>query len=336
MTNARDEQMMRRALALAERGWGQTAPNPMVGAVVVSGEAIVGEGHHERFGGAHAEVNALRVAGAAARGATMYVTLEPCNHHGKTPPCVDAIIAAGVARVVAATRDPGTHSGGGATRLEESGIPVTLGVLERDARELNAPFFHAAVARRPWVTLKLAVSVDGAVSDARRSRGWLSNALSRREVHRLRAGSDAIAVGAGTYIADRPALTVRDGFAPRVAPQKIVFDSNDALAAVGVEVPADVTVVRDEHLPQSLEELGARGIRSLLVEGGASLASAMLDADVVDRLVIFQTPIILGGGSLAAFAAARSRTIGEAPRMEVLRRESFGDDAMTTYAIHAV
>lgn len=174
---------MHRALALAERGWGQTAPNPMVGAVVVQGDEVVGEGWHERFGDAHAEVNALRAAGERARGATVFVTLEPCNHWGKTPPCADALIAAGVARVVIATADPGPNSGGGSARLRQNGIETVTGVCEAEARELNAPFFHSFSSDRPWVTLKLAVSIDGAIADAERSPGWLTNEASRAEVH---------------------------------------------------------------------------------------------------------------------------------------------------------
>ncbi|HEY8310471.1 MAG TPA: bifunctional diaminohydroxyphosphoribosylaminopyrimidine deaminase/5-amino-6-(5-phosphoribosylamino)uracil reductase RibD, partial [Gemmatimonadaceae bacterium] len=198
MTTARDEEFMRRALTLAERGWGQTAPNPMVGAVIVREGNVVGEGWHEVFGGAHAEVNAIDRAGDDARRATVYLTLEPCNHTGKTPPCVDALIAAQVARVVIATPDPGAHSGGGSTRLRDAGIEVETGILEAEARELNAPFFHSFVSDRPWVTLKLALSIDGAIADSERGRAWLSNEESRAEVHRMRANVDAIAVGATT------------------------------------------------------------------------------------------------------------------------------------------
>ena len=164
--DARDRAFMRRALDLAKLGWGQTAPNPMVGAVVVRGGVVVGEGYHARFGGDHAEVVALRAAGPLARGSTVYVTLEPCSHFGKTPPCVDALIAAGVSRVVAATRDPSPVARNGADRLDDAGIDVTLGVEEHTARELNAPFFHAFQASRPWIVLKLALSADGAIASA--------------------------------------------------------------------------------------------------------------------------------------------------------------------------
>src|SRR5688500_3271295 len=211
----RDAEHMRRALVLARQGWGQTAPNPMVGAVVVRGGVVVGEGYHARYGGDHAEVAALRAAGLLARGATVFVTLEPCTHFGKTPPCADALVAAGVSRVVAATRDPSPAARAGADRLRDGGIEVVTGVEERAARELNAPFFHAFGSDRPWVTLKLAVSIDGAITDATRTAGWFTGPESRREVHRLRAGSDAVAVGSGTVIADDPELTVRDFPAPR-------------------------------------------------------------------------------------------------------------------------
>ncbi len=209
MTKARDEEFMRRALVLAERGWGHTSPNPMVGAVVVRANEIVGEGWHERYGGPHAEVIALASAGERAEGATVYVNLEPCRHTGQTPPCTDALIAARVARVVAATRDPGVDSGGGAEKLRAAGIDVELGVLEAEARELNAPFFHGFASDRPWVTLKLALSIDGAIADSERGRAWLTNEDSRAEVHRIRANVDAIAVGATTYATDHPELTVR-------------------------------------------------------------------------------------------------------------------------------
>ncbi len=330
---------MRRALALAERGWGQTAPNPMVGAVVARDGVIVGEGWHERYGEAHAEVIALAHAGSAADGATLYVTLEPCSHFGKTPPCSDAVVAARVGRVVFATRDPGARSGGGAEKLRAAGIDVDTGVLEADARELNAPFFHSFASDRPWVTLKLAVSIDGAIADSVRGRAWLTNEESRAEVHRIRANVDAIAVGATTYVTDRPELTVRGPLQPRVQPMRVVFDPEAKLSAGRTSVLEEahgVTFVRVADLGAALRALRARGIRSLLVEGGASLASALLDAGLVDRLVIFQAPIVLGGGALAAFGATVARRAEHVRRLPVLRRQAFGDDLMTIYALNAV
>ena len=357
---ARESAFMRRALALARKGWGQTAPNPMVGAVVVSDGVIVGEGWHARFGGPHAEVVALEAAGARARGSTVYVTLEPCAHTGKTPPCTDALVAARVARVVAAARDPSPEARGGGERLVEAGIAFETGMEERSARELNAPFFHAQRSDRPWVTLKLAVSIDGAIADARRSPGWLTGDAARKEVHRLRAGADAIAVGVGTVLVDDPLLTVRDAKPPRVAPRRIVFDRHGrlplesrlaksvTLAPVTVVVAdpdaarlaeleaAGIEVVIAPSLDDALRALARSGVRSMLVEGGAGLAGALLEAGLVDRLVIFQAPIVLGAGALGAFAAAPGALVAEAPRLEILERRAFGTDLMTVYALTSI
>ena len=359
--DARDRAFMRRALDLAKLGWGQTAPNPMVGAVVVRGGEVVGEGYHARYGGDHGEVAALRAAGPLARGATVYVTLEPCNHHGKTPPCAEALIAAGVQRVVAATRDPNPAAGGAAERLRNAGIEVSLGVEERAARELNAPFFHAFRSDRPWIVLKLAVSVDGAIADATRSARWLTGAEARREVHRLRAGSDAVAVGIGTVLADDPLLTVREAAAPRVSPRRVVFDSalrlpltskvvrtagetsTTAVAARGAApIPegragalesAGVRVLVAESLDAALRALRSDGVRSMLVEGGAGLAAGLLAAGAVDRLIIFQAPILLGTGALSAFGDLRGSGPPAARRLEVIERATFGEDLMTVYGL---
>ena len=349
-----DHAHMRRALDLARRGWGQTAPNPMVGAVVAHGAEVVGEGWHERYGGAHAEVNALREAGERARGATLYVTLEPCDHHGKTPPCTAAVLAAGISRVVAAVADP-SPAGGGLARLRGAGVDVSLGPLEAESRELNAPFFHALRATRPWVTLKLALSIDGALTDAARSSGWLTGPAARAEVHHLRAGHDAIGVGIGTVLCDDPLLTVRDAAAPRVAPTRVVFDRTarlplgSRLARGAAETPvvvaaarpdaaratalreAGVTVLESEGLPESLAALRGRGIGSLLVEGGAGLAGALLGHRLVDRLIIFRAPIILGAGALSGLSGAPPVALRDARRLRVLERRQFGDDLMTVY-----
>ena len=344
---------MRRSLALARRGWGQTAPNPMVGAVVVRDGLVVGEGFHARFGEPHAEVRALEAAGARAEDAAMFVSLEPCNHHGKTPPCTDALIAAGVRRVVAATRDPGTTAGGGAERLRAAGITVEVGLEEADARELNAPlFFAASPARRPWVTLKLAVSLDGAIAGPPGAPRWLTGDAARRHVHRLRAQTDAIAVGIGTAIADDPALTVRFGKRPRVAPVRVVFDRSTRLpltarlvktarrvpTLVLAERPDDaranalrskgVEVARADGLSGAMEVLRERGVRSLFVEGGAGLAAALLAEGLVDRLIIFQAPVLVGAGGLSAFGSAPMTD-----RLRVIERREFGDDLMSVYAL---
>ncbi len=343
---------MARALALAELGWGQTAPNPMVGAVLVRDGEIVGEGYHARYGGDHAEIVALRMAGERALGATMYVTLEPCAHHGKTPPCADAILAAGVARVVAATTDPNPVAAGGAARLLAAGVEFEIGVEEKAARELNAPFFHAVKSARPWVTLKLGVSLDGAIADSAGHSKWITNAASRRETHRLRAGTDAIAVGIGTVIADDPMLTVREApVPPRVPPIRVVFDRRarlpleSQLARTAHEVPvvavtakpapaleeAGVEVLVAHTTREALEALKTRGVRSLLVEGGAKLAGALLGESLVDRVVIFQSPRILGAGATGAFAFAPPHTAADAPTLPVIARRAFDDDLMTVY-----
>lgn len=350
-----DESRMRLALQLAERGWGQTAPNPMVGAVAFNGTDKVGEGFHQRFGDAHAEVIALREAGERARGGTLYVNLEPCNHHGRNPPCTEAIIASGIARVVAAVRDPNPVASGGAERLRSAGVQVDFGVLENEARELNAVFLNRVTSDLPWVTLKLALSLDGAIAGSKRTRGWLTNDKSRAIVQRMRANSDAIAVGVETAIADDPQLTARTDPPPRVAPMRIVFDrtarlpltallAKTARATPTLIVTAENTTVPDvlseagveamaaHDLGDALRKLRERGIASILVEGGAGLAASFLAGDYVDRLVIFRAPIVLGGGALGAFSGIAPLDVEQSPRFELLDVRRIEDDVMTVYA----
>lgn len=352
---------MRRALALARRGWGQTAPNPLVGAAIVNAGRIVGEGWHARFGGDHAEVAALRAAGAAARGATIYVSLEPCAHHGKTPPCTEALLHSGVARVVVAVRDPSEIARGGLEHLSAGGIAVESGVLAATAWELNAPFFHALESVRPWVTLKLALSLDGAMADSTGRSRWITGSRARREVHRLRAGSDAIAVGIGTALADDPQLTVRGVTPPRLPPQRVIFDRrtrlplDGALVRTAREIPtvvicdapppepartralerAGVVVVPAPSLEVAMAVLRSRGVRSLLVEGGPHLAGALLAASLVDRLIIFRAPVLLGGGAQSPFASLPASPVTGAERLVTIRQRTLGDDVMTTYALQA-
>ncbi|MGQ0642189.1 MAG: bifunctional diaminohydroxyphosphoribosylaminopyrimidine deaminase/5-amino-6-(5-phosphoribosylamino)uracil reductase RibD [Gemmatimonadaceae bacterium] len=352
----RDLAFMRRALELAERGWGHVAPNPMVGAVVVRDAVVVGEGYHAEYGGPHAEVFALREAGEKARGATMYVTLEPCAHIGKTPPCTDAILAAGIRRVVAAVEDPNPMARGGAKKLRKAGIEVTLGVLQVAAREQNVIYFHGAEFYRPFVTLKLAVSREGAIADRSRRPRWLTGEEARREVHRLRAGHDAIAVGLGTAIADDPQLTVRDMPPPRKPPVRVVFSrggklpGTTRLVATAREAPvilmvmridpehraaltaAGVTVLEVRDLNDGLLELASRGIRSVLLEGGARIAGAALRAGSVDRIVMFQTPAELGQDALMANAFTPAELVAPGPKWKIVRQEQLGDDIMTVYA----
>ena len=359
----RDQAFMRRALDLARSGWGQTAPNPMVGAVVVRDDTVVGEGFHARFGEEHAEVAALRAAGTRAKGATLYVTLEPCNHLGKTPPCTDALLAAGIGRVVAAVPDPNPVATGGMDRLRAAGVRVDVGLEAEAARELNAAYLHSHTSDRPWVVAKLAVSLDGAIADAAGHRGvkgrWLTNAESRREVHHLRAGVDAVTVGIGTVLADDPMLTVREVPRPRVPPRRVIFDSRlrTPMGAAVVRtarmaptivvtqqpdarrqealVNAGVDVRVSESLGDALRALAGDGVRSLLVEGGARLAGSFLEQKLVDRLVIFQAPVVLGAGALNAFAYVSEATAASLGRLRIVERTTFGDDIMTTYAFGA-
>jgi diaminohydroxyphosphoribosylaminopyrimidine deaminase/5-amino-6-(5-phosphoribosylamino)uracil reductase len=355
-----DERMMARALELAARGRGWVSPNPKVGAVIAHGDRMVAEGWHARYGAEHAEAMALRLAGPRARGATAYVTLEPCDHQGKTPPCSRALIDAGVARVVYAVEDPNPVAAGGGARLRDAGVEVQAGVLREEAAEENAPFlFAAAGATRPFVTLKLALSIDGAIVDASRRRAWLTGPESRRLVHELRADADAVAVGIGTALADDPALTVREASAPRVPPMRVVFDRrarlplDSALVRTAMLVPVrvvtdgsnpaeeaalgahGVAVVGASSLRTGLEALRAAGVRHLLVEGGAGLASALVAAGLADRLITFQAPVLLGAGALPAFAAlvpdASGASTGAPVRLAVLTRREVGADLMTRY-----
>ena len=352
---ADDGAWMRRALVLAERGWGQTAPNPMVGAVVVRDGMVIGEGWHTRYGEAHAEVEALRAAGPQAEGATMYVTLEPCDHQGKTPPCTLALLRAGVRRVVIASLDPSAVARGGSARLRSAGIEVQSGIEEEAARELNAEFFHGLSSDRPFVRLKLATSIDGAIAGVARRPGWLTGEAARMEVHRLRAGSGAVAVGIGTALVDDPMLTVREVDPPRVPPLRVVFDTSarlplgsrlvrsaadspvlvvcwapDPTHAAALE-HAGVEVLHAATLPLALRALRERGITSLLVEGGAGLASAFVQEAQVDRLIIFRAPIVLGGGSLNVFGGHPPVRVDAAPRWRIVSTRRFGDDEMTVY-----
>jgi diaminohydroxyphosphoribosylaminopyrimidine deaminase/5-amino-6-(5-phosphoribosylamino)uracil reductase len=346
---------MRRALLLARRGWGRTAPNPMVGAVVVRDAQVVGEGWHAEYGGPHAEAMALAAAGERARGAEVFVTLEPCAHHGKTPPCVDALVSAGVARVIVAVRDPNPLAGGGIAKLRAAGIAVTEGVEREAAAELNAPFLFAhTVTDRPFVTLKLALSLDGALAPADRTQRWLTGEAARKYVHRLRANADAVGVGIGTAIADDPALTVRYGRRPRVAPVRVVFDRDFRLPpthqlvrtakkvptwVLGGAVPeparplerSGVRLIPSDELPSQLKLLREAGIRHLLAEGGAGVASALMAGGFVDRLIIFHAPVLLGAGALHPFGAV-SPGSGAPESWRVMERREFGDDLMTVYA----
>lgn len=316
---------MARAFELARLGQGHVEPNPMVGCVIVQGEEVVGEGYHTRFGGPHAEREALQAAGGASRGASMYVTLEPCCHHGKTPPCTDAILAAGIARVVIAGHDPFPQvDGGGIHVLREAGVEVEIGIGASEARSLNAPYFKLNATGRPWVIAKWAMTLDGKIATHTGDSQWISNATSRAIVHQLRGRVDAILVGSRTARADDPLLTARPE-GPRTA-ARIVLDTQASLSldsqlvktvdqapvlvVTGSHIPVERTQAltdagcevlsvpaksRGEQLAALLSELGRRRLTNILVEGGGVLLGTLHDAKLIDEAHIFMAPKLVGG-----------------------------------------
>ncbi len=339
---------MRRALDLAWRGWGRVHPNPMVGAVLLRDGAVVGEGWHAEFGGPHAERVALDAAGEAARGATMVVTLEPCAHQGKQPPCAPAVADAGVRRALFALGDPDPAAAGGAEVLRARGVEVaTLPEFAAEAAAQNAAFLHrVAGPDRPWVALKLATSLDGRIADGVGRSRWISGPEAREWAHRLRAGFDAIAVGAETARRDDPALTVRGSVSPRREPRRVVFIRETALPVAlkllrgGGEQPAVVVrvgPVREAQagsrelsaadLPAAMRALRGLGIGSLLVEGGGRLAGALLGAGLVDRLYWVQAPLWLGEG-VPAVAGLPGVALEAAERWRVTERRPLGEDTL--------
>ena len=324
---------MRFALSLAMRGWGRVSPNPLVGCVLLREGQVVGEGWHPEYGQLHAERMALAQAGTAARGATAVVTLEPCAHHGKQPPCVDALIAAGVARVVIAAPDPNPEAQGGVARLRAAGIPVEIGLMEAEARRLNAPFFHRfADADRPWVALKLATSSDEMIAPADRSRVQLSGPEAQAWVHELRAGFDAIAVGGTTAVADDPLLTVRGEVTPRVPPLRVVFAGATSLPPT-LKLLTDGgprTIVATGHdLVGTLRRLRQEeGVGALLVEGGAKLGAALVAAGLVDRYYWIRTPQMLGPTGVAAHPWLRREAAGGRGGWRVIGHKSLGHDIL--------
>jgi len=353
-----DIRWMTRALALAARGRGLTSPNPMVGALVVRDGAVIAERFHERAGGPHAEAAALEEAGTRARGATLYVTLEPCNHVGRTPPCVEAIVRAGVRRVVAATPDPNPRvRGGGAAALAAASIEVHLGCLEREARELNRAFFTATALQRPHVTAKWAMTLDGKIAAHDRQSRWITGEAARREAHRLRSEADAIVTGIGTVLADDPTLTVRlDQPWPR-EPYRVVVDGRARLpleaamlragtrarilVAVGEDAPAGrvaalaasgVTVLQCKSHEGRVDvaDLCARlfglDVIAMLLEAGSELTGAFVRAGLVDRVAAFVAPKLLGGAAAPTAAGGAGLPLGDALRLAELTARPLGDD----------
>jgi diaminohydroxyphosphoribosylaminopyrimidine deaminase / 5-amino-6-(5-phosphoribosylamino)uracil reductase len=353
-----DERLMRMALDLARRGEGAVNPNPLVGAVVVRDGEIVGRGAHQRFGGPHAEVFALDEAGDAASGATLYVNLEPCVHHGKTPPCADRIIAAGIRRVVVACRDPNPLvDGKGIAALRAAGLEVEQGLLEAEATRLNDAFFKFIRSGRPLVHLKLAMSLDGKIATADGDARWISSQASRTRVHEFRRRAAAVLVGAGTVLSDDPALTVRhvegrnplrvvldgSGRTPPgarllrepgrtlIATAAMSGEAEAALRAAGAEVWRLPEAGDRIDLPALLERLGGEGIDSLLVEGGAETAASFLESNLIDKVSIFIAPILLGGrGAVPAIGGAGAPTVAQAARLRDVGMERIGDDFLVT------
>lgn len=291
-----DSQYLQRAAELAAT-W-MTFPNPRVGCVIVRNDTVVGEGAHQRDGDAHAEVNALALAGDSAAGATVYVTLEPCAHVGRTGSCADALIAAGVARVVIGVADPTPEAAGGAEKLRNAGIAVEFSASEA-ARRVNEHWLHAMQRGRPFVTLKLAASTDGRVAAAVGVRTSISNAASNRQVHELRSHVDGILIGSNTACIDDPSLTARDVAVQR-QPQRFVMGRRELPQTLQLFADANPAVQLATHDPHvALQQIGARRIRHLLVEGGPTIAAAFIDAGVVDEIIWITAPMVLGGGPLA-------------------------------------
>ena len=351
---------MQLALNLARRGEGRTRPNPPVGAVIVREGRIVGEGYHPRAGEPHAEVFALRQAGSAARGGDLYVTLEPCCHQGKTGPCTEAVIAAGIERIFIGAGDPNPRvNGGGVARLREAGLAVETGILEGECRRLIAPFAKHVTTGRPFVILKSAVTLDGRTATSTGDSRWISGEGSREYVHRLRDRVDAVMVGIGTVAKDNPRLTTRLAEGGRDADRLIVDArleiSEDAalldpkssavtrIASLRAASPdkaerlrqrgVDILEIGEKEgrldLQELMERLGGLGYQSILLEGGARLNAASLKAEIVDRVMIFVAPLLLGGDDGSGlFAGPGPRRIAEAIRLEEVRVRRFGDDTL--------
>jgi len=345
--SAFDHAMMRRALALAERGLYTTTPNPRVGCVLTQGERIVGEGWHAMAGAPHAEVLALAAAGAAARGATAYVTLEPCNHHGRTPPCADALAAAGIARVVAAMRDPNPEAAHGAQRLAAAGVRFEHGLLEDEARELNIGFVSRVTRGRPWVRMKIAATLDGRTALANGKSQWITGAEARRDGHLWRARACALLTGIGTVRADDPRLTVREVDTPR-QPLRVVVDSRLEIAPgarileegnvlifygdTGNNPPAGIEAIAlpdargKVDLRAMLAELARRGVNELHVEAGFKLNGSLLRERCVDELLIYLAPSLLGDGAQGMFDLPALAELDERVRLTLRSVDRIGED----------
>ena len=319
---------MRRAIALAELGLGSTSPNPIVGCVLVDQSgSVVGEGYHVRAGEPHAEVIALRDAGGRAWGATAFITLEPCRHTGRTPPCTQALIDSGVSRVVFAVADPDPVAGHGADDLRAAGVLVDEGLLAEEAARSNAAWLHHARTGRPFVTWKYAATLDGRVAAADGTSRWITGEAARHDVHLLRARSDAIVVGTGTVLADDPRLDVRVPVATNLnRPLRVVVGHREVPPASKVLDDSAPTVLLTDHDPKSvLAHLSERGVISVLLEGGPTLAGAFVAAGMVDRVVAYLAPALLGAGPVA-LGDAGIETLASALMLHIDAVDLIGDD----------
>lgn len=353
--SAADHGFMARALHLAARGIFTTTPNPRVGCVLVRNGSVIGEGWHEQAGEPHAEINALRKVGAGetAQAATAYVTLEPCSHHGRTPPCADALIEAGIGRVVCAMADPNPLvAGRGLERLRATGIAVDCGVLENEACELNIGFVSRMTRKRPWVRLKIAASLDGKTALKNGQSQWITGPDARRDVHVWRARSCAMLTGIGTVRDDNPRLTARDVDTSRqplrvvvdsrleINPAAAILDGGNCLVACAIDAPektarltaqgAKVVVLPNAHgkvdLAALLQELGKRGINEVMVEAGARLNGSLLCEGLVDELLLYQAPLLLGDAAQGMADFGELTGLAEALRLNVQERRLVGTD----------
>lgn len=365
MSSSDDQRYMERALRLAEQGEYSAKPNPCVGCVIVKNGEIVGEGWHERAGEPHAEVHALKQAAVNASGATAYVTLEPCSHHGKTPPCAEALIEAGVTRVVVAVQDPNPLvAGQGVEKLREAGVDVSLGLLEDQARALNKAFCHKMTTGKPYVMSKVAMSLDGRTAMASGESQWITGSAARQDVHRLRAQSDLILTGVGTVLADDPRLTARDGLADCLVeqPRIVVLDSQlkIPLAAAILREGAHTTILTcsdHQQAIQALRNVGcnveivaadnngqvdlqavhewlvSQAINSVMIEAGALLNGACLQAGLVDELVVYMAPSALGSDARGAFSMPQVSTLSDRVQLNYVGMEQLGEDIKLTYDV---
>jgi len=360
---AEDCAYMARALRLAERGRYTAHPNPMVGCVLVNEDQVVGEGFHAKTGEAHAEVHALRAAGERARGATAYVTLEPCAHHGKTPPCSNALIEAGVSKVIVAMRDPFVTDGKrGLQVLADAGISVDVGLMQSAATALNRGFVNRVTLQRPWVRVKLAASIDGAIAMASGESQWITGAAARADVQRLRACSGAVMTGIGTVLADDPSLNVRaaDIETGGLQPLRVVIDSRlrMPLAASMLALPGRTLIcctgspdARDFKKTNAevvsfsahdgrvdvdavLQELAARGVNDVLVEAGPGLAGHCLERGLVDELVIYQAPSVLGSQTIRMFDTPAMTSLADRKSLTITDVRRIGSDTRITAAFN--